>query len=123
MKDFNLEKALAGEKVITKDGRKVTQLTCFEDIADHNPMVVYGVVDGEVDSWTAEGFYHSVQVKNCEANLLMEPKKLSGFVNIYPERSFSESRAYNSRKHADINASSGRIACIGLSQFDEGHGL
>ena len=54
MKPFNLEAALRGEKVITRDGREVTQLKLFECDSDY-PLA--GVVIGSncVRVWTKEG--------------------------------------------------------------------
>ena len=54
MKPFNLEAALRGEKVVTRDGREVTQLKLFECDSDY-PLA--GVVIGSncVRVWTKEG--------------------------------------------------------------------
>ena len=124
MNKFNLKEALAGAKVITRDGREVTQLTCFSDVDDHNPMIVYGVVSGDVDSWTAGGFYHSAEVEKCEGNLIMAPKKLSGFININNnDRCVWTTGPFKTKSAAKGSSGNNRIACIDLSQFDEGHGL
>lgn len=52
-----------------------------------------------------------------------KPKKLTGFVNIY--RGDEHGVIHHSRELADANIrqSQKRIACIDLSQFNEGHGL
>ena len=124
MEEFNLEEALAGAKVVTRDGREVKQVTCFDDVAGYNPMIVYGVVNGEVYSWTAEGFYHS-EGALCDGDLMMAPKKLGGFVNVYNDLSNPFSLHANKMEANTVNNMTGvdRIACIDLSQFDEGHGL
>lgn len=54
MKAFDLEKALAGEKVVTRGGKEVTQLTLFEASDDH-PLA--GVVDGKMESFTEDGVF------------------------------------------------------------------
>jgi hypothetical protein len=55
MKKFDLEKALAGEAVVTRDGRDVTQLTKFDCSANHDP--IWGVIEGELMSFSIEGNY------------------------------------------------------------------
>jgi hypothetical protein len=57
MMKFNLEKALAGEPVVTRDGKPVTQLTKF-DTTDKHCLVC--VVDGDLKINTIEGrSFHS----------------------------------------------------------------
>lgn len=56
MKPFNLEAALDGAKVITCDGREVTQLTMFN--VNKNGYVLYGVLDDTVYSWLISGKYY-----------------------------------------------------------------
>lgn len=57
MKTFNLEKALAGEKVITRDNREVDQLVSFD--VQGSDFTVYAVLDDGVDSWTKSGGFCS----------------------------------------------------------------
>lgn len=54
MKPFDLQKALAGDLVVTRDGRPVTQIHVFK--VDGEP--VYGVVDGGVTCWPENGHYN-----------------------------------------------------------------
>ena len=115
MKAFNLEKALAGEKVITRDGREVAQLHVFDC---DSIQTLYGVMEDHVEQWNCIGEYHAGTAKHA-TNLFMAPKKLSGFVNVY----LSAADSFSTRKAADDMASPERIVCIDLSQFDEGHGL
>ena len=122
MKAFNLEKALAGEKVITRDGREVTQLHKFN--CDDNDCI-HGVVDGSVENFYDCGSYHSGGI--CDADLFMAPKKLSGFVNIYRDDGELSLGCLHDDKAMCVanNNMQGKkaVACIDLSQFDEGHGL
>lgn len=61
LKPFNLAEAFANpERVVTRDGRKVTQLTKFE--AD-NSHCIYAVIDGIVRSFSIYGLYHN----GCES--------------------------------------------------------
>lgn len=52
MKPFNLEEALNGAKVVTRDGREVTQLIKFN--ADEHETL-YGVANKEIISWDDKG--------------------------------------------------------------------
>ena len=51
--------------------------------------------------------------------LCPEPKKLSGFLNVYPH----SAEFHETKQLADEFAVKPRIACVDLSQFEEGHGL
>ncbi len=58
MKPFNLEEALKGKSVITRDGRPVNQLTLFK-IGSHYLYPLVGVIEGmqDIHRWTADGTY------------------------------------------------------------------
>ena len=55
MKLFDLEAALNGEQVVTRDNKKVSQLTYFETISDD---CLCGVISGEMHTWTNKGKYY-----------------------------------------------------------------
>jgi hypothetical protein len=80
MEQFNLERALAGEPVITRDGREVTQLTKFDTIFC-NP--IFGVVDGRVESWFRDGSY--TEDETTSFDLFMKPKENAVWVNVYKQ--------------------------------------
>jgi hypothetical protein len=120
MNNFNLEKALAGEKVVTRDGREVTQLVMFKT---DSKGVLYGLdVDNDtIESWFTSGAYHDGLISG--ADLLMAPKKLHGFVGISRN---SNGRLYNSAVYnskSQIGIGKETIAIIDLSTIEEGHGL
>ena len=69
MKLFNLEAALAGAKVVTRDGSEVTQLVKFN--IDKAGYVLYGVLESEVHSWLINGRYFIVDRDNND--LFMAP--------------------------------------------------
>jgi len=58
MKPFNLEEALNGKTVITRDGRTVSQLHYF-DISTFELYPIYGVIDGmrNVQTWAKDGTF------------------------------------------------------------------
>lgn len=62
LKPFNLEEALANpNRVVTRDGRKVTQLTNFKI---GNPLCLVGVVDYKIKSWKKSGRYFDDESSN-----------------------------------------------------------
>jgi len=82
MEPFNLERALAGEPVVTRDGRKVTQIHVF-DVSEK--YKVYGVVsDKYITCWDINGNYtHGLEESNHD--LFMKPKVIEGWINVYQE--------------------------------------
>lgn len=82
-KPFDLERALAGDPVVTREGRPVTQLVKFKD-ANCDIYAVYGVVDDSVESWCVDGRY-CANSDECEYDIFMAPKKRTVWVNLYPD--------------------------------------
>lgn len=76
---FDLQKALAGASVVTKDGRKVRELKLFDTVQDF-PLVgiLYG---GELQRWNKFGIAR--EAHHDESNLTMVPVKKEGWVNLY----------------------------------------
>ncbi len=116
---FDLEKALAGEKVVTKDGREVTQFSSFDLEKNSNMFSFAAVVDGK--SLLRFNQYGVSELVIDSSNLFMATKKLSGFVNVYKTHVCDIN--FGTKKSADEHHTRNRIACIDLSQFEEGHGL
>jgi hypothetical protein len=81
MKLFNLEQALSGKPVVTRDGVAVTELHLFD--TPMQSLKLYGVrMDSRtVDHWTREG---KAFVDNCtsKSDLFMAPTKREGWINI-----------------------------------------
>lgn len=78
MKTFDLEKALAGDPVITRDGRPVTQLTFFENARGDT---FAGVLDGVIELWAENGEYNHSYSSNFD--LFMAPKTRQGWICVY----------------------------------------
>lgn len=78
---FDLEKALAGHPVVTRDGREVTQLHKFE--AEHQSQTLYGTMGGCIWSWSDDGAYMKKEEQSPQDLFLKgeEPKKY--WVNVY----------------------------------------
>lgn len=70
-KPFNLEAALAGEPIETRDGRKVTELHYFKTSGES--FSVIAIVDGYSHSYTTNGGYQLY--RDHELDLVMSAKK------------------------------------------------
>lgn len=81
---FDLEKALAGAKVITRDGREVTQLTRF-DIYGNYPLI--GVINKQKETFQINGKFQDSG--ESTADLFMAPEKISCWVNVYLHKSLA----------------------------------
>lgn len=81
MKPFNLERALAGDPVVTRDGRKVTQLMMFDASALAKPVagVIHGVCD-VVFSWTKNGYSSIYPGAPLLDDLFMASVKREGWI-------------------------------------------
>ena len=61
MRPFELQKALEGEKVITREGKNVTQLTLFDV---NNQFLLAAVIDGELCKFLEDGKINSSGVES-----------------------------------------------------------
>jgi hypothetical protein len=77
-KPFNLEEALNGAKVVTRDGREVSQLTKFEGSKDYQ---LAGVTDGVLYTWTEQGGYYTDRQSNSDLFLAVETQSIC--VNVF----------------------------------------
>jgi hypothetical protein len=81
MKPFNLEEALNGAKVVTRDGREVTQLTKFNADEDET---LFGVVNKEIASWKDDGRFSFIPPYNDHIlDLFMHVEPVRIWVNIF----------------------------------------
>lgn len=114
MKPFDLEKALAGEKVVTRDGREVGQIFRFDCVSKR---CIRGVVDRTILSWYECGSHFNETVNDLD--LFMAPKKLSGFICYHADgvTRFFKEKPTKEMYEDDL------LLIIDLSQFEEGHGL
>lgn len=58
MREFDLKAALSGEPISLRNGKSVEQFTYFKNATDK--YVIFGVVEGEIMSWTIEGRFNSL---------------------------------------------------------------
>lgn len=82
MKPFNLEAALAGARVVTRDGREVTQLIKFNILNSY--LSIYGVIDGILKVWTIEGFSYPYDGES-KLDIFMAPSIKTVFVARYSD--------------------------------------
>ena len=112
---FNLQRALAGDKVVTRGGREVTQLTRFDC---KTSFTVVGVMDGAVHTWKEDGRYVE---QSSRYDLFMAPKTIKRWVNIHPSgdaKAFCDKQA--ALQHANWNQD--LIAIAVPVEFEEGYG-
>ena len=77
-KPFNLEEALNGAKVVTRDGREVTELTKFESEAQD---FIFGRIDKSIFAWRLNGNYYNEGASSLDLFLAVEPQSI--WVNVY----------------------------------------
>lgn len=82
MKPFNLEEAIKGMPVITRDGREVTQLKFFEDV---NLNLIVGVVSRNIWSWNIHGKLDSLR-GDSDKDLFMAEEKKTIWINIWKNK-------------------------------------
>lgn len=80
MEKFNLERALAGEPVITRDGREVTEIHFFKTCTEDRPIVA--VIKGEICLFHDNGISFGTNNPN-DNDLFMKPKVVEGWFNVY----------------------------------------
>lgn len=81
MKPFNLEEALAGKKVITRDGQEVTQLHLFKNVILKHSL--FGVLDNNILSWHKNTGRYNINIEYHDDDLFMASEKKEGWINIY----------------------------------------
>jgi hypothetical protein len=77
MKPFDLEKALAGEPVVTRCGFKVQELHLFKNKVS-NPLV--GIINNEIYAWNEEG--KGMSMFKEELDLFMAPKNVKRYIYV-----------------------------------------
>jgi hypothetical protein len=99
LEKFDLEKVIHGAKVVTRDGREVSQLTKFDT---YEKFCLYGVVNDEIQCWDIKG--RCYEGANPNIDLFLVGKVQSIWVNIYrkdgDEGIFIGNRRYTSQEDA-----------------------
>ena len=118
-KPFDLEKAKAGEPVMTRDGCKA-RVICFDCEVVDFPLVAL-VTDPEsgtetLETYRADGCY-TIAMAVTDPDLVMAPVKKEGWMNIYSHDGgvFASVRGgpiFATKELADENTNDSRIACM-----------
>ena len=109
MKPFNLEQALAGAPVITRDGRKVTELY-YLSTATKVFQPVVAVVDGCISTHRVNGNYYGDETLQTNNDLVMASPAGGFWLNVYP---YDECGGrYKTREEADKEAGINRVGCV-----------
>lgn len=109
MKPFDLEKALAGQDVVTMDGLDVDEIHLFK-----NGIIGVLILD-QIYVYDKNGrIISSPHIE--EKDLMMDPTKKRGWINVYPEEKSVTlfgmpiiSKAFPSKEIALSNAQEGSI--------------
>ena len=102
MKKFDLQKALSGERVITRNGKEVTGLHLF---GVDNELPLFGIVEKELHRWSKTGRLFTGS-KDSYLDLFMPGGKKTMWVNIYKGVDWfcSSNILYESKVNALIHA-------------------
>jgi len=79
MKPFDLEKALAGEPVVSKEGRKVIQLHYFPNLGSNFKVIAQLEHGFSFDTFTIHGKYSDDESSQLDL-IMAEPER---WVNVY----------------------------------------
>ena len=108
-KPFDLERALAGDKVVTARGMEISELHYFKTMLGGFP--IFAVVNGAIQRFSISGewYYHDSE---RTSHLLMAPKtnRFVAWVNVY--RYGIACVTYNTKKEAEECAGEGHIKTI-----------
>jgi len=80
MKPFDMDKALKGDKVVTRRGEEVQQFTWL----DCKRKSIVGVIDDELFTWYEDGTF--LENEDSIFDLFMGSVKHEGWINIYEGR-------------------------------------
>lgn len=80
MRAFDLNAALAGGKVVTRDGVTVYGLHRFE--GDNDTYCIYGVLYGSITTWDVDGRFIGDHEEHLH-DLFMAPITREAYINVY----------------------------------------
>ena len=115
MREFNLEEALAGKPVVTRNGHKVDQLKKYDVESRFN---LYGVLLEEIIAFSESGKYSKPPNVSLESeyDLFMKSEKKEGWINIYAG---GRSGCTFTNKEGALKQASGRVLDTIKIQWEE----
>lgn len=122
MKPFDLEKALAGEPVVTRDGQPVKIGAYNKDVAPNCQLV--GWINGGCYTWYSNGIFDSTLYESRN-DLFMATKtvKKEGWVNLHKTRdrvaTVTGGRIYDDLHIAIQSLTHGAIATVKIEWEEE----
>jgi hypothetical protein len=84
MKPFNLEEALAGKPVVTKNGDPVTQIVKF-DLDNKVTYSIAAIHNGHIKVWTNKGIFNVSTDTQSQMDLFMKPKSKFIWINLWQQ--------------------------------------
>lgn len=105
MKPFDLEAALRGDKVVTRDGRDVTDIYFFK--TSNSPRNLMVVIQGHIFCYFPSGRYEITREDNSEFDLFMATIKKKGWIILTKpiDTYFCEEGVYDSKEEAQKDIS------------------
>lgn len=100
MKPFDLERALAGDPVVTRDGREIGEIYWFRNPEIRSPVFAEIKTYNDVYRYSKDGKFATYETAN---DLFMAPKITSRWINIYKGMSgiiYSGSKLHESQELA-----------------------
>jgi len=119
LKPFDLEKAKAGAKLVTRNG-KPARIICWDrgHKTDHIVALVEYTEDGESTeetmTYTDQGTFYDNGNESC-FDLFIAPTVVERWVNVYKLKQYSVGTCYRSEEEAENNACADCIATIKLA--------
>ncbi len=104
-KPFNLEAALNGGSVVTRDGRDVTEIHLFKTKCDYPLMTI---INGDLYTFEENGKYSVAEEHSLD--LFMKSQKKEGWVNVYDDGVVSH--IYPTKDAAEMDAWSGLVDTV-----------
>jgi len=101
VKPFDLQRAIAGEKLVTREGKEVTEFHHFKTVSGSYPCTA--VVNGERSAYTLAGHFNRSQHPHCD-DLFMAAKKRTVFVNIYDKDTTASGGGHNAHAFGTAEA-------------------
>lgn len=107
MRPFNLEAAINGAKVVTRQGNEVEQIMFFD--VKHGRKCVVGVLDGEIHDWHEDGHFFTDHEESV-LDLFMASVSQVGWINIYKNN--CDSKIYSTLEKATNKAYESCVATV-----------
>jgi hypothetical protein len=120
MKPFDLEAAKRGEKLVTRDGREVTEFHHFGTVRN-TAYSCCAVIDGKREIFAVDGMNFVDRLNDND--LFMAPKTRTVFVNVYNHPGMTDdptkghkAYAFNSEQDARDNVNGNAWGLLAVAQ-------